>query len=76
MSATAYAFLQHRHLTKAGGKKESMGRDPTELAGRAPRHRAFIARLPFQRCPTAEDGSARDSSMNKSAKVVLGSVLN
>ena len=73
MTMIAYAFLQHRRLAQAGRKKkESMVHRPsracqpyaTPSSNSSSDHDRSDAR-------TAEDKSAKSSSVNKSAKVVL-----
>ena len=53
MTMIAYAFLQHRRLTKARrGKKNQRATASTKLASRASRHRSTSSlRPPPQRCP-------------------------
>ena len=74
MTMIAYAFLQHRHLTQVGRKKESTDRR-LSLACRpyaTPSSISFFDRH-HNNAPTAEDESVRSRS-NKFAKVVLGLV--
>src|SRR5262249_37323556 len=77
MTMIAYAFLQHRRLATARGKKKNQ-RTPasTDLASRAPRyprtHRSATHRSDAR---TAENGFATSSGVSKSAKVVLGRAL-
>jgi hypothetical protein len=76
MTMIAYAFLQHRHLTQVGRKKESTD------------HRLSLACRPYatpssisffdhylSNAHTAEDEAVKNSGVGKSAKVVLGRVL-
>ncbi len=72
MTMIAYAFLQHRHLTQVGRKKESTD------------HRLSLACRPYatpssisffdhylSNAHTAEDEAVKNSGVGKSAKVVL-----
>ena len=73
MTMIAYAFLQHRHLTQVGRKKESTDRR-LSLACRpyATPSSSSSFDLDLSDVPTAEDKSAKSDGVNKSAKVVLG----
>jgi SRSO17 transposase len=52
MTMIAYAFLQHRRLTRARRKKKSQRTAPsTKLAGRASRHRQSLHPIAPRRCP-------------------------
>jgi len=71
MTMIAYAFLQHRHLTQVGRKKESTGRR-LSLACRPyatpSSNSSFDHDLSDAR--TTEDKSTKSNGVNKSAKVV------
>jgi hypothetical protein len=73
MTMIAFAFLQHRRLKKVKReKKNQRTTTSTKLASRAPApssNSSLNVRLSDAR--TAEGGSARKRSVNKSAKVVL-----
>jgi len=73
MTMIAYAFLQHRHLTQVGRKKESTDRR-LSLACRpyaTPSSISFFDRHPND-VRIAKDESVKSRSANKSAEVVLG----
>jgi hypothetical protein len=73
MTMIAYAFLQHRHLTQVGRKKESTDRR-LSLACRpyaTPSSISFFDHYPSN-AHTAEDEAVKNSGVGKSAKVVLG----
>jgi hypothetical protein len=75
MTMIAYAFLQHRHLTQVGRKKESTDRR-LSLACRpyaTPSSISFFDHY-LSNAHTAEDEAVKNSGVGKSAKVVLGSV--
>ena len=72
MTMIAYAFLQHRHLTQVGRKKESTDRR-LSLACRpyaTPSSIAFFDHY-LSNAHTAEDEAVKNSGVGKSAKVVL-----
>ncbi|MEH2534957.1 SRSO17 transposase [Bradyrhizobium sp. AZCC 1588] len=69
MTTIAYAFLQHRRLAQAGGKTNQRASASAEPAGRTPRHRRTHRSTTTAAMPV--DKSAKSSSVNKSAKVVL-----
>jgi hypothetical protein len=76
MTMIAYAFLQHRHLTQVGRKKESTDRR-LSLACRpyaTPSSISFFDHY-LSNAHTAEDEAVKNSGVGKSAKVVLGRVL-
>jgi hypothetical protein len=76
MTMIAYAFLQHRHLTQVGRKKESTDRR-LSLACRpyaTPSSISFFDHY-LSNAHTAEDEAVKNSGVGKSAKVVLGCVL-
>jgi hypothetical protein len=73
MTMIAYAFLQHRHLTQVGRKKESTDRR-LSLACRpyaTPSSISFFDHY-LSNAHTAEDEAVKNSGVGKSAKVVLG----
>jgi hypothetical protein len=73
MTMIAYAFLQHRHLTQVGRKKESTDRR-LSLACRpyaTPSSISFFDHY-LRNAHTAEDEAVKNSGVGKSAKVVLG----
>jgi hypothetical protein len=75
MTMIAYAFLQHRHLTQVGRKKESTDRR-LSLACRpyaTPSSISFFDHY-LSNAHTAEDEAVKNSGVGKSAKVVLGRV--
>jgi Transposase DDE domain len=72
MTMIAYAFLQHRHLTQVGRKKESTDRR-LSLACRpyaTPSSISFFDHY-LSNAHTAEDEAVKNSGVGKSAKVVL-----
>jgi Transposase DDE domain len=72
MTIIAYAFLQHRHLTQVGRKKESTDRR-LSLACRpyaTPSSISFFDHY-LSNAHTAEDEAVKNSGVGKSAKVVL-----
>ncbi len=72
MTMIAYAFLQHRHLTQVGRKKESTDRR-LSLACRpyaTPSSISFFDHY-LSNAHTAEDEAVNNSGVGKSAKVVL-----
>src|SRR6202051_2352412 len=72
MTMIAYAFLQHRHLTQVGRKKESTDRR-LSLACRpyaTPSSISFFDHY-LSNAHTAEDEAVKNSGVVKSAKVVL-----
>ena len=74
MTMIAYAFLQHRHLTQVGRKKESTDRR-LSLACRpyaTPSSISFFDHY-LSNAHTAEDEAVKNSGVGKSAKVVLAS---
>ena len=76
MTTIAYAFLQHRHLTQVGRKKESTDR----RLGLACRPYATPSSISFfdhylSNAHTAEDEAVKNSGVGKSAKVVLGGIV-
>jgi hypothetical protein len=74
MTIIAYAFLQHRHLTQVGRKKESTDRR-LSLACRpyaTPSSISFFDHY-LSNAHTAEDEAVKNSGVGKSAKVVLAS---
>jgi Transposase DDE domain len=74
MTMIAYAFLQHRHLTQVGRKKESTDRR-LSLACRpyaTPSSISFFDHY-LSNAHTAEDEAVKNSGVGKSAKVVLDS---
>ena len=76
MTMIAYAFLQHRHLTQVGRKKESTDRR-LSLACRpyaTPSSISFFDHY-LSYAHTAEDEAVKNSGVGKSAKVVLASRL-
>jgi hypothetical protein len=77
MTMIAYAFLQHRHLTQVGRKKESTDRR-LSLACRpyaTPSSISFFDHY-LSNAHTAEDEAVKNSGVGKSAKVVLSSAPN
>jgi hypothetical protein len=72
MTMIAYAFLQHRRIAKAGGKKESTGHhlSPACRPCATPSSLSFFGHQ-IRDAHTAEDRSAKSNGVNKSAKVVL-----
>ena len=76
MTMIAYAFLQHRRLAKARrGKKKRRATASTKSASGASRHRQSLGSTAASAMSvTAEDALAQESCVNKSAKVVLGSI--
>jgi Transposase DDE domain len=75
MTMIAYAFLQHRHLTQVGRKKESTDRR-LSLACRpyaTPSSISFFDHY-LSNAHTAEDEAVKNSGVGKSAKVVLGDI--
>src|SRR2546423_4911339 len=73
MTMIAYAFLQHRHLTQVGRKKESTDRR-LSLACRpyaTPSSISFFDHY-LSNAHTAEDEAVKNGGVGKSAKVVLG----
>ena len=75
MTMIAYAFLQHRHLTQVGRKKEATDRR-LSLACRpyaTPSSISFFDHY-LSNAHTAEDEAVKNSGVGKSAKVVLGAV--
>src|SRR5258707_6329353 len=73
MTMIAYAFLQHRHLTQVGRKRESTDRR-LSLACRpyaTPSSISFFDHY-LSNAHTAEDEAVKNSGVGKSAKVVLG----
>jgi Transposase DDE domain len=77
MTMIAYAFLQHRHLTQVGRKKESTDRR-LSLACRpyaTPSSISFFDHY-LSNAHTAEDEAVKNSGVGKSAKVVLGRIPN
>jgi len=76
MTMIAYAFLQHRHLTQVGRKKESTDRR-LSLACRpyaTPSSISFFDHY-LSNAHTAKDEAVKNSGVGKSAKVVLERVL-
>ena len=72
MTMVAFAFLQHRRLKKVSGKKESTDHHLNQACqpcATPSSSSSFDCRLNVAR--TAEGGSVRKRSVNKSAKVVL-----
>ena len=72
MTMIAYAFLQHRHLTQVGRKKESTDRR-LSLACRpyaTPSSISFFDHY-LSNAHTAEDEAVKNSGVGKYAKVVL-----
>lgn len=72
MTMIAYAFLQHRHLTQVGRKKESTDRR-LSLACRpyaTPSSISFFDHY-LSNAHTAEDEAVKNSGVGKSAKGVL-----
>src|SRR5882757_11507573 len=69
----AYAFLQHRHLTQVGRKKESTDRR-LSLACRPYATPSLISFFDhyLSNAHTAEDEAVKNSGVGKSAKVGLG----
>ena len=72
MTMIAYAFLQHRHFTQVGRKKESTDRS----LSLACRPYATLSSISFfdhylSNAHTAEDEAVKNSGVGKSAKVVL-----
>ena len=77
MTMIAYAFLQHRHLTQVGRKKEATDRR-LSLACRpyaTPSSISFFDHY-LSNAHTAEDEAVKNSGVGKSAKVVLVHPLN
>jgi Transposase DDE domain len=77
MTMIAYAFLQHRHLTQVGRKKESTDRR-LSLACRpyaTPSSISFFDHY-LSNAHTAEDEAVKNSGVGKSAKVVLVTTAN
>jgi len=71
MTMIAYAFLQHRRLTNRRREKKINGPPPQPSLPAVRRAILdLIVRLPPQQCRTAGDGSSKDSSVSKTAKVV------
>jgi hypothetical protein len=77
MTMIAYAFLQHRRLTKVGReKKNQRAAASTRVTSHPPRHRRSHHSIkPSTVFRIAKSGSARKSTVSKSTKVVLGRVL-
>ena len=75
MTMIAYAFLQHRRLAQAGGKKESTDLRLSQACQRCatPSSISFFDRR-TSGAHIAKDESVKNSDANKSAKVVLAPV--
>ena len=72
MTMIAYAFLQHRHLTQVGRKKNQRTAASALPAGRTPRHRRSNSSTTIStNAHTAEDEAVKNSGVGKSTQVVL-----
>jgi len=70
MTMIAYAFLQHRHLTQVGRKKEPTDRRLACRPYATPSSISFFDHY-LSNAHTAEDEAVKNSGVGKSAKVVL-----
>jgi hypothetical protein len=73
MTMIAYAFLQHRRLTQVGRKKKESTDRRLSLACRPYATRSSISYFDryLSNAHTAEDEAVKNSTVSKSAKVVL-----